>query len=113
MRISGWSSDVCSSDREAADKPLLGRGEFLLLAGALGTAAAIEGIDQAIDEIRLDRDQHAALHGPEAVKAEAHEFRLFRAPAFEATDGDGFRSEERRVGKECVSTCRSWWSPDH
>src|SRR3546814_2474085 len=23
------------------------------------------------------------------------------------------RSEERRVGKECVSTCRSWWSPDH
>src|SRR3546814_11094085 len=27
-------------------------------------------------------------------------------------DGDG-RSEERRVGKECVSTCRSRWSPDH
>src|SRR3546814_18245728 len=23
------------------------------------------------------------------------------------------RSEERRVGKECVSTCRSWWSPDN
>src|SRR3546814_10418710 len=23
------------------------------------------------------------------------------------------RSEERRVGKECVSTCRSWWSPVH
>src|SRR3546814_13481039 len=23
------------------------------------------------------------------------------------------RSEERRVGKECVSTCRSWWSPYH
>src|SRR3546814_11845265 len=26
---------------------------------------------------------------------------------------DEFRSEERRVGKECVSTCRSRWSPDH
>src|SRR3546814_4047827 len=25
----------------------------------------------------------------------------------------GQRSEERRVGKECVSTCRSRWSPDH
>src|SRR3546814_15123660 len=25
----------------------------------------------------------------------------------------GERSEERRVGKECVSTCRSRWSPDH
>src|SRR3546814_12733666 len=23
------------------------------------------------------------------------------------------RSAERRVGKECVSTCRSWWSPDY
>src|SRR3546814_10498261 len=27
--------------------------------------------------------------------------------------GGGFRSEERRVGKECVSTCRSRWSPSH
>src|SRR3546814_12728750 len=26
---------------------------------------------------------------------------------------DNFRSEERRVGKECVSTCRSRWSPYH
>src|SRR3546814_19782213 len=31
-----------------------------------------------------------------------------RAAGSEAT-----RSEERRVGKECVSTCRSRWSPDH
>src|SRR3546814_2456796 len=30
---------------------------------------------------------------------------------FEQEGGD--RSEERRVGKECVSTCRSWWSPHH
>src|SRR3546814_14989105 len=28
-------------------------------------------------------------------------------------DGEVFRSEERRVGKECVSTCRSRWSPYH
>src|SRR3546814_18010708 len=27
--------------------------------------------------------------------------------------GEDLRSEERRVGKECVSTCRSRWSPDH
>src|SRR3546814_18625860 len=27
--------------------------------------------------------------------------------------GADIRSEERRVGKECVSTCRSRWSPDH
>src|SRR3546814_20013227 len=29
------------------------------------------------------------------------------------TDTLRARSEERRVGKECVSTCRSRWSPDH
>src|SRR3546814_20990138 len=27
--------------------------------------------------------------------------------------GDGLRPEERRVGKECVSPCRSRWAPDH
>src|SRR3546814_17231929 len=29
----------------------------------------------------------------------------------EAYDRDGLRSEERRVGKECVNTCRTRWSP--
>src|SRR3546814_17719023 len=29
------------------------------------------------------------------------------------SEEDGFRSEERRVGKECVSTCRIRWSPYH
>src|SRR3546814_17988039 len=32
---------------------------------------------------------------------------------YEAMYGDEVRSEERRVGKECVSTCRSRWSPYH
>src|SRR3546814_13977985 len=30
-----------------------------------------------------------------------------------AIGSNGQRSEERRVGKECVSTCRSRWSPEH
>src|SRR3546814_18294727 len=35
-------------------------------------------------------------------------------PVIEASlEGDAPRSEERRVGKECVSTCRSRWSPYH
>src|SRR3546814_12904343 len=33
--------------------------------------------------------------------------------ALKAADADAGRSEERRVGKECVSTCRSRWSPYH
>ena len=35
-------------------------------------------------------------------------------PPVQPTDADShYRSEERRVGKECVSTCRSRWSPYH
>src|SRR3546814_4478101 len=37
----------------------------------------------------------------------------FTAAAASLVPSDGERSEERRVGKECVSTCRSRWSPYH
>src|SRR3546814_15822641 len=36
-----------------------------------------------------------------------------RLPAHDAAWLNGIRSDERRVGKECVSTCRSRWSPYH
>src|SRR3546814_16992734 len=36
-----------------------------------------------------------------------------RAPVDRMKAGVLARSEERRVGKECVSTCRSRWSPYH
>src|SRR3546814_21201616 len=74
MRISDWSSDVCSSDLDLA---------FFL---------EVEHV--AIDMILR---QHAQ-------RQRRHQFlRAFRQ----------HRSEERRVGKECVSTCRSRWSPYH
>src|SRR3546814_16982299 len=38
-------------------------------------------------------------------------FRRLQPPAW--MEGGEWRSEERRVGKECVSTCRSRWSPYH
>src|SRR3546814_9804608 len=45
----------------------------------------------------------------------AHSFPLFFAMVLLLffVSGVGNRSEERRVGKECVSTCRSRWSPYH
>src|SRR3546814_1630848 len=73
MRISDWSSDVCSSD--------LGRGETAAPASAGGSQAA-------------------GLHPGESRNG----LQGFFLPA---------RSEARRVGKECVSTCRSRWSPYH
>src|SRR3546814_9974936 len=61
MRISDWSSDVCSSDLASAASPRCG-------SSSIPTAPLRSG---------------------------------------------STRSEERRVGKECVSTCRSRWSPYH
>src|SRR3546814_8933625 len=66
MRISDWSSDVCSSD--------LGLLSFVLPASAAAQGAPIIVTGTGLPDTR---------------------------------------SEERRVGKECVSTCRSRWSPYH
>src|SRR3546814_8119249 len=72
MRISDWSSDVCSSD----------------------------------------------LCPLECARSMAHDTREFNQWSFETKalwigNITVIRSEERRVGKECVSTCRSRWSPYH
>src|SRR3546814_18542225 len=99
MRISDWSSDVCSSDLIVA-----------LIAVRLGFTWAYHDPLFAVIEATL-----ATICVGTLVRA---------APSFmEARPlvrlGDvsysvyilHFRSEERRVGKECVSTCRSRWSP--
>src|SRR3546814_9609652 len=97
MRISDWSSDVCSSDLLA-----LQRLDVFLVAG--------DGVEH--------RFQHArGLAGMDQVLVELVELhrmlgqRLVQRAA--ALDAAADRSEERRVGKECVSTCRSRWSPYH
>src|SRR3546814_4995559 len=83
MRISDWSSDVCSSD----------------LSGAAGDATK-----KRRDYVRPFLDLVARYH----LCAHHHKGRPGNAPQRPL-----FRSEERRVGKECVSTCRSRWSPYH
>src|SRR3546814_5706727 len=76
MRISDWSSDVCSSDLQQPSffsKKPIGKNEFFL---EIKKSYALKALQQNIKNTV-------------------------------------FRSEERRVGKECVSTCRSRWSPYH
>src|SRR3546814_1565037 len=90
MRISDWSSDVCSSDLRR-DRRGDGRGRVGDEAGRLG------GGDMFQND--LQRRKIAYQLGERALD----EHRL--------TVED--RSEERRVGKECVSTGRSRWSPYH
>src|SRR3546814_3192726 len=86
MRISDWSSDVCSSDLARQARSRIAR---LLVAHGWVPSAASEVAD------RLVRKRDFLTEGPTS--------RRFHA----------IRSEERRVGKECVSTCRSRWSPYH
>src|SRR3546814_18021954 len=97
MRISDWSSDVCSSD--LADQAFDHRARLRTDAGHAALLAAPEG--------RLQQDENGEQLEPAEQHAEAHEQLGAVRPAGEV------RSEERRVGKECVSTCRSRWSPYH
>src|SRR3546814_7329263 len=84
MRISDWSSDVCSSDLHHPDK-------------------------QAQDEVAINDELFKKIQNG-ANSSCSHN--LFDSEAlFPIIEYS--RSEERRVGKECVSTCRSRWSPYH
>src|SRR3546814_14974106 len=105
MRISDWSSDVCSSDLIAASEAGWSRdiwremAELGLLAAAIPAEAGgfAEGIEEAL------------------VVMEEFGRRLVVEPFSEAAIVAGTliaeRTEERRVGRECVSTCRYRWSP--
>src|SRR3546814_14670425 len=88
MRISDWSSDVCSSDLTRLTRSLF---------------------SSAAHSLRPRR-------GPSSVRPNAihrfHHFLIRSTVGLSAVaEYDVSRSEERRVGKECVSTCRSRWSP--
>src|SRR3546814_9827394 len=97
MRISDWSSDVCSSDLGIGLVPFGdGLGWRLLVQEApenLAQRDDVIGFGEVHEQLPLTTDE-------------------LRLPLLSECI-DGLRSEERRVGKECVSTCRSRWSPDH
>src|SRR3546814_2104329 len=103
MRISDWSSDVCSSD-------LAGMASDALcpdLAGTLGSAGSAHAL------ILLASVLERATAGEKILVlgfGQGADALLFEATGAIA---DFRRSEERRVGKECVSTCRSRWSQYH
>src|SRR3546814_14257373 len=101
MRISDWSSDVCSSDLVLLHAAVLGH-EAPLQAGreACAAAAAQAGLLDHLDHV--GRRDLLGQDLAQRLVAAGLEIVLVRP-----------RSEERRVGKECVSTCRSRWSPYH
>src|SRR3546814_3878588 len=101
MRISDWSSDVCSSDLASpgcfSHSPIVAS---VTLSPRVGTLTSVLmgfvpwGSGFVLGAADFGADAEAERVGDER--------RLL-----------GLRSEERRVGTECVSPCRSRWSPDH
>src|SRR3546814_15000037 len=99
MRISDWSSDVCSSDL------------VMLLGGEAFTTPRhlwwnfVSSSRDRINQAKQDwKDRKFPL-----APGDSEEY--IPLPGMPKTPA--YRSEERRVGKECVSTCRSRWSPYH
>src|SRR3546814_11426933 len=91
MRISDWSSDVCSSD--------LARPQCQRREGEQPGAGADIGDGARTRPAGRQPVEHRQTPRGRVVSAGAERLACID------------RSEERRVGKECVSTCRSRWSP--
>src|SRR3546814_19000808 len=100
MRISDWSSDVCSSDLRRKSSTL---SPLHQLIGPLDRQD--DGVDAGGDAggIVALSERRQDLVGDDGVGGSVGQV------AFEAIA----RSEERRVGEECVNTCRYRWSPYH
>src|SRR3546814_14469911 len=95
MRISDWSSDVCSSD----------------LPGSAASSQLIEkGEPAEIDAEGRHRIEADPEHRPVAPFQQARQVDRRQRGAQKRGAG---RSEERRVGKECISKGRSRWSAYH
>src|SRR3546814_14793552 len=100
MRISDWSSDVCSSDLVGLEAAIITNPEVWTASGH------VSNFTDPLVECRECQGRFRADHleddicpncGRKNTMGEPRQFNM--------------RSEERRVGKECVSTCRSRWSP--
>src|SRR3546814_14980116 len=101
MRISDWSSDVCSSD-------LGNLGPLKALVGELFDRASISAImvQATATWLAFDADRLKVSAGLALAD-------FPRIEDYPATEQSQRRSEERRVGKGYVSTCRTRWSPEH
>src|SRR3546814_14202031 len=92
MRISDWSSDVCSSDLQ------------------------LNNSQAAADTETLEKQRNAAVaqyQSQAELLSKARQKTSKKITQQVTAAMQDLRSEERRVGKECVSTCRSRGSPDH
>src|SRR3546814_15275904 len=118
MRISDWSSDVCSSDFSSVPaslnrKKMSGKPPFF--------SASLQIFIEAIADSGVLGEGFQMQMSPQAAATNAFQAQTATGKLnaeMIPTRPSGchcsyMRSEERRVGKECVSTCRSRGSPYH
>src|SRR3546814_17729313 len=115
MRISDWSSDVCSSDLLHAEHRVgqqLDNGTLEFQQIFLGHLSFLSNPpSRFIAPARFVSLAIPVPGFPLRFPAFAGRARGSYRKALARTNTPANRSEERRVGKECVSTCRSRWSP--
>src|SRR3546814_12101251 len=106
MRISDWSSDGCSSDlnEDRLAMPRKSLSAPLALVALVMTPAAVQAAEGA--DAAGASAPAPALAYPDTVRGDTVD------PQFGVDVADPYRSEERRVGKECVRTCNSRRSAD-
>src|SRR3546814_11759054 len=132
MRMSDWSSDVFSTDliRREGSSGELGKRisdpvDQKLLRHLIATMGSIQ--DETLRILFLDGIGRL-IADEQVQRGTVHQLVIYPRPIFRRAlehnaaslilvhnhpSGDATRSEERRVGQECVSTCRSRWSPYH
>src|SRR3546814_15129006 len=118
MRISDWSSDVCSSDLREKAKwlPIRGDDWFFVANAVSDTVLEPRTFPIPVGVQTTERPGSLDVFGKDASVVFSQTFiggvaLIKGATAFKPPEIE--RSEERRVGNECVRTCRSRWSPCH
>src|SRR3546814_13698443 len=104
MRISDWSSDVCSSDLRDPQR-VVPQDTNAIVSPADGLVSLIVEVEPPAELCVADGAGRRGL--PSGPVTRVSIFMSVFAVHINR------RSEERRVGKECVSPFRSRWSPDH
>src|SRR3546814_16621089 len=112
MRISDWSADVCSSDLPPTQRQ----------SGAIGAATATQTVEGGAGGGAASKKGKRTIYLPPGFMKARLLTGIDALASRDATSNPEpiiarvqapARSEERRVGQECVRTCRSRWSPYH
>src|SRR3546814_19579183 len=115
VRISDWSSDVCSSDLPPLQVANASKNDKFNYSSSLSSSAAAKPRSSSpprSTSLSGESPSSSTSMSRSSSPTQSASASTLSAPSLGASS-KGSRSAERRVGKECVSTCRYGWSPEH